>query len=128
MKLFKPEDFEYIWGQSDTGAEDYGHPIVEIANRIFKKWLEQQPVVEGVTISSFNHYVFCSKIKGTESLATHRARLVCIEPIVQEQHECVPAEVIVQVGQYTKSVTFDYSSKSICKICGAELKAKWEKV
>lgn len=132
MKIFKSEDFREIFTLFSTyQIGDMLTAIETIANKKHQEWLEQQPAVYGnMYINNENTGIDVGSVWSISKFNGHghRARLVCIEPIVQEQHECVPAEVIVQVGQYTKSVTFDYSSNSICKICGAELKAKWEKV
>ena len=106
--IYKPSDF---W---DVREEDNGQggsnpvykDISDISNKLFNEWLDKQPVVyragDDVNLSwwpkEFGH-------------DTHRARLVCIEPIVTE-HECAP----------------EFISRPVCKICGTHLKMKWERV
>lgn len=122
MKLFKPEDFEYIWGQSTTGAEDYGHPIAEIANKKLQEWLEQQPVVYAEKKEGFQPWHNVEFVG-----ATHRARICMIEPLVQE-HECEPVWYIKEVWLSDGLVSPSYFGNCKCRICGAELVAKWGRV
>ena len=110
--IFKPTDFSdcYKWN------DNFGSPVDAIAhqaNKLFNEWLDKQPVVYGYDEVGW----------GDERLDndTHRARLVCIEPIVQE-HECWP----VEVNTFEKA-TLGYGWTTQCKICGAELRATWSK-
>lgn len=105
MKIFKPEDFNHEQFTSDT------------ANRIFELWLEKQQVVYshyGRGFDSNKWRIF--DLGRDHEKATHKARLVCIEPIAKE---CEHKDVSHQFKEWKYTET-------ICHGCGKKLvPASW---
>lgn len=118
--IFKPEDFILSYN-CHLDKHDKSE-IAVLANAALKEWLDAAPLVYGVAAADGQVLSFM-KQKGPAF--THQARLVCIEEIVKAPCKHAPLDVAVQIGPYTKSVTFDYSSDSKCKHCGVELVAEW---
>ena len=111
--FFKPEMFSGLMSNEAIANE---------ANRILNAEIEKWPVVYGEFQDNMIVKPF-GMVKGATD--NHTARLAFIEEIKKECVKHEPLEVLVKVGQYTESVTFDYSTDSKCKHCGVELEASW---
>lgn len=116
MKYFKPEDFAYDYTDEEKA---------DTANAKLQKLIEASPVVYG--IKSENQWI---KTDVKQNAATHKARLMFIEPIVKEclQHE-PEYPIILKAGSdgvsYEQVVQLLNGTKK-CKHCGIELKAEWK--
>lgn len=120
--IFKPEDFySRTWIQEYIGSPVSGKVVscldaADIANKLFQEWLEKQPVV-------YSFYTGAIDNVWTEEQSTldsHKARLVCIEPIQKkcEKHEPIELAKI-------SDAALGLGWKCVCKHCGVELVAEW---
>lgn len=138
--IFKPEDF-YVWAKDmEMGMDPLSGPerLSRVANNIFDKWLESQPIVYG-RLENGNFFVPDPKLgvrSGTLAPDTHSARLVCIEEIKPKECQHIPKEIELS---YTVDGFFPSSIKSFsrntsassvfipeCSKCGIKLILKGE--
>lgn len=74
---FEPEDFEdYAWMAG--GDPTHFELMAKIANTKFKAWLDEAPEVKGRIDED---YILMSACSQTCTIDTHKAKLVCIEPL-----------------------------------------------
>lgn len=110
---FKPEDFGNYRELSTIGA-------AQLANSKMQEWLDAAPVV--YRAGSNEGLSWWNKKFGED---THRARLLCIEPL---EHECVPAYMLERsTGLSAGLISPTFFKTAKCTICGSELVARWEK-
>lgn len=118
MKLFREDDFISLYkkimkdGYNSKGAGDMWEPstrntdIVEIANDIFQKWLDDAPTV----YASEKTKIEWGWTEHKAASDTRSAKLVCIEEIKKDcKHE--PLEEV---------------KHTVCKHCGVHLDAEWK--
>lgn len=97
---------EVMQGELVFRAEDFGphHSaaiIADLANRIFRDWLERQPVVYGWKAAN-DEWVMDTRVLPEES--THHARLVCVEPLQQDSLEQIARDMLklYEAGNWVK--------------------------
>ncbi len=89
----------------------------KICQRIFEEWLEDQPVVYGRKETGSTDGL-CGFAELRYSYDTHKARLVCVEPIKPEECEHPTKSIL------SPNISFDLFR---CLECGHFIKPKgWE--
>lgn len=80
--FFTAEDFGYIEDTGYDGLKKRSAVVADIANQLLREYIEQLPVVCGPDSDKYGGYHFCPP--GCDENHSHKARLICIEPITEE--------------------------------------------
>lgn len=114
-KIFKPEDFVYIW---DDRAGSYQEASAKIANEKLNKLIESWPVFYcSEPDDKENSFLYVKRFK--ENCDTHKVYLAFIEEIPKEP--CIHEPYI----KYHPDAVGVYPNYSECQKCGVKLKATW---